>query len=76
MSVWLAPPLLVAMVVMVLFALIPSRFAFLRLAAVVGWAAIWMDGVPTVHWLDLSGAVVVVGAVGVLVSRHWRDGAN
>lgn len=73
MSAWLAPPLLVAMVVMVLFALIPSRFAVLRAAAVVGWAAIWVDGVPTTHWLDLSGAVVVVSVVGVLASRLWPE---
>ena len=75
MNVWLAPPMLAASVVMVLFALIPYRFRYVRLALVIGWAAVWSDGAPSGHWVDVSGVVATVGALGVLGLVFWREDA-
>jgi hypothetical protein len=65
--------MLVASVVMVLFALIPPRLRYLRVAAVVGWAAVWSDGVPSGDTLEVSGVVVLVGALGGLGFVLWRE---
>lgn len=55
---WLAPPLLPAMVIMVLFALIPRRSLVLPVA-VIGWAAVWLDSRLTAEPLDLAGLAAV-----------------
>jgi hypothetical protein len=72
---WLAPPLLTAFVVMVLFALIPRRFRYLQLSAVLGWAAVWSDTRLTAAWLDFAGSALVLSALAVLtaVLRRERD---
>jgi hypothetical protein len=68
---WLAPPLLPAVVIMVLFALIPRRGLVLPVA-VIGWAAVWLDGRLTAEPLDLGGLAAVAVAMGVLLRRS-RD---
>jgi hypothetical protein len=65
--------MLVASVVMVLFALVPYRFRHVRLALVIGWAAVWSDGAPSGDWVDVSGVFVIVGALGVLGFVFWRE---
>jgi hypothetical protein len=65
---WLAPPLLPAVVVMVLFALIPRQRLVLAVA-VIGWAAVWLDSRLTAEPLDLTGLAAVAAAMGVLLHR-------
>lgn len=68
MSAWLAPPVLIASMVMVLLALIPRRFWYVQLPAVIGWAAVWVDGQVTGHWLDIAGFAVFAVSLGVLAA--------
>jgi hypothetical protein len=69
---WLAPPLLPAVVIMVLFVLIPRQGPLLPVA-VTGWAAVWLDGRLTAAPLDLAGLAAVAVAMGVLLRRS-HDG--
>jgi hypothetical protein len=50
--------LLLALLVMVALVVIPQRS--LRLLAVLGWAALWVDNRVSGHWSDWLGAGVVV----------------
>lgn len=83
MSGWLAPALLPALILMVLFALIPRRLWFVQLPAVVGWAVVWTDNRLTGSWLDVAG-LAVVGASAVVLcpcavasrGRHRRAGGD
>lgn len=59
MSSWLAPALLPAALVMVAFALIPRRYWYIQLPAVLGWAIVWADNHLTWHWTDLTGLAVI-----------------
>jgi hypothetical protein len=63
---WLTPPLLPAVVGMVLLALVPRRWRVLQLLAVLGWAAVWVDNQLNVAWLDGIGlAAAACGLVGI-----------
>ncbi len=68
MSSWLAPPLLPAVLVMVLLAFIPRRRRLLIPVGAIAWAAVWIDNRLTADPLDLLGVLVtgVAVAVGVL----------
>lgn len=75
MSAWLAPPLLAASLAMVLLALIPRRLWYVQLPAVLGWAAVWVDGHVTGHGLDVAGFAVVAVSLGALALRRGRSSA-
>ena len=68
MSAWLAPPLLAASLAMVLLVLIPRRYWYVQLPAVIGWAAVWVDNHVTRHWLDIAGFAVVAVSLGALAA--------
>lgn len=75
MRQWLAPPLLPALLVMVLFVFVDRRRWYVLVPAVVGWAAVWVDNRLTGDWLDVVGIAVVVASLVVL----WltpRDGEH
>ncbi|WHT20254.1 hypothetical protein N8J89_04050 [Crossiella sp. CA-258035] len=70
--------LLLGLVVMLSLALIPSRHRGARCVAVLGWAALFLDGSIANHWLDAAGIVVFATALAwvlrqELVSRSQRD---
>ena len=68
MSSWLAPPLLPAVLVMVLLALIPRRRRLLIPVGAIGWATVWIDSRLTADPLDVIGVLVtgVALTVGML----------
>lgn len=54
----LTPALVFAVLFMVLLALIPRRYWYLQLPAVLGWVLVWWDGEFTGHWTDSLGVTV------------------
>ena len=81
MSSWLAPPLLPAVLVMVLLALMPRRRRLLIPVVVIAWAAVWIDNRLTADPLDVIGVLVAVAtlAVGTLArprTKHTSGGTN
>jgi hypothetical protein len=68
MSSWLAPPLLPAVLVMVLLALIPRRRRLLIPVGAIAWATVWIDSRLTADPLDVIGVLVtgVALTVGML----------
>jgi hypothetical protein len=60
--------LFLALLVMVALVAIPQRC--LRLAAVLGWAALWVDDKLSGHWSDWLGAGVVIGSLTVVVLKR------
>jgi hypothetical protein len=56
---------------MVTLVTIPQRY--LRLAAVLGWAALWVDDKLSAHWPDWLGAGVVIVSLTVVVLKRRRS---
>lgn len=52
------PALVFAILFMVLLALVPRRYWYLQLPAVLGWVLVWWDGEFTGHWTDSLGVTV------------------
>jgi hypothetical protein len=71
---WLAPPLLPAVLVMVLFALVPRGQRLVVPVAVIGWATVWVDSHLTAEPHDIAGLAMVAVAMGMLL-RGSRDKA-
>lgn len=67
--------LVLALLVLVGFALIPRRLWYVKLPAVLGWVAVWSDGVWTTDWWDSLGAAVTATALLFLLPRRSSDRA-
>ncbi|HEY3465096.1 MAG TPA: hypothetical protein VGL47_08185 [Amycolatopsis sp.] len=52
--------------------LIPARHRYWRLAAVLGWTTVWLDGHAGLDPLDLTGLGVAVGSLVVVLVRQRR----
>lgn len=52
------PALVFAVLFLVLLALVPRRYWYLQLPAVLGWVLVWWDGEFTGHWTDSLGVTV------------------
>lgn len=52
--------------------LIPARHRYWRLAAVLGWTTVWLDGHAGLDPLDLTGLGVAVGSLVVVLVRQQR----
>jgi hypothetical protein len=50
--------LVLAMLFMVVLGLIPRRYWYIQLPAVLGWVLVWVDGEFTGHWTDSLGIAV------------------
>jgi hypothetical protein len=66
MNAWLAPTLLPALLFMAVLALIPRRWWYIQLPAVIGWAVVWIDNQFTIQWLDITGLAVTATSMLVL----------
>jgi NhaP-type Na+/H+ or K+/H+ antiporter len=51
---------------MAVLALIPRRWWFVQLPAVIGWAMVWTDNQITAQWLDITGLAVTATSMLVL----------
>ncbi|MEV6644180.1 hypothetical protein [Amycolatopsis sp. NPDC051371] len=51
---------------------IPGRHRYWRLAAVLGWTTIWLDGHAGLNLVDLIGLGVAVGSLVVVLVRQYR----
>jgi hypothetical protein len=51
---------------------VPARHRYWRLAAVLGWTTIWLDGHAGLNPVDLSGLGVAVGSLLIVVVRQYR----
>jgi hypothetical protein len=52
--------------------LVPTRHRYWRLAAVLGWTTVWLDGHAGLNPLDLTGLAVAVGSLVVVLVRQQR----
>lgn len=52
--------------------LVPARHRYWRLAAVLGWTTVWLDGHAGLDPLDLTGLGVAVGSLVVVLVRQQR----
>lgn len=50
--------LILAMLFIVLLGLIPRRYWYVQVPAVLGWVLVWADGEYTGHWTDSAGVSV------------------
>ena len=57
---------------MAAFALIPRRYRYSRLPAVLGWAIVWIDNRLTWHWIDLTGLTAISLATTSIVLLRRR----
>ena len=55
---------------------IPARHRYWRLAAVLGWISVWLDGRAGLNPVDLAGLAVAVGSVAVVVVRQHRESGD
>jgi len=67
-----------AALAMIVLVLIPARYRYWRLAAVLGWATIWLDGHAGWNAVDLTGlGVAVISLITVVTLQHGnRSGEN
>jgi hypothetical protein len=72
MNAWLAPTLLPALLFMAVLALIPRRWWYIQLPAVIGWAVVWIDNQLTIQWLDITGLAVTATSMLVLGTLAGR----
>lgn len=61
-----------ATLIMVSFAAIPRHRRYVRLAAVLGWALVWLDGKLAGHVADLLGLLVTATSLACL-AKPWID---
>lgn len=54
----ISPTLVAAMLFMVLLGLVPRRYWYVQLPAVLGWVLVWVDCEFTGHWTDSLGVAV------------------
>ncbi|MFI5593193.1 hypothetical protein ACIA5G_49660 [Amycolatopsis sp. NPDC051758] len=63
---------LAAVLAMVALVLVPARHRYWRLAAVLGWTAVWLDGHAGLNPVDLTGLGIAVGSLVVVLVRQQR----
>ena len=61
-------------------ALVPRRYRYWRLLAVLGWATVWFDGQARLSLLTLAGLGLALGSLGslgiVIVLQRRRGSAD
>jgi hypothetical protein len=62
-----------ALIALVGFALIPARLWYIKLPAVIGWVAAWLDGALTTHWSDSAGLTITAASL-LFLLFHDRSG--
>lgn len=55
---------------------IPARHRYWRLAAVLGWISVWIDGHAGLNPIDLVGLTVAVGSVVAVLARQHRESGD
>ncbi|MEV6236697.1 hypothetical protein [Lentzea sp. NPDC051838] len=69
-----SPVLVFAVLFLVALALIPYRYWYVKLPAVLGWVLVWFDGEFTGHWTDSLGlAVTGLSLLWLLMTAKRRE---
>ncbi|WP_410585482.1 hypothetical protein [Amycolatopsis sp. lyj-108] len=74
----ITPALVFALLFMVLLSVIPRRYWYLQLSAVLGWVLVWIDSAFTGHWTDSLGLAITVFSLLwlALIWKRARSGTD